>query len=80
MDSRFALTAVCSRSIGRAEEFARRHGIEHLFTSVEEMAASNAVDAVYIATPNSLHASQSIICMNHGKHLLCEKPFASNAR
>lgn len=79
LDSRFALSAVCSRSIDTARDFAQRHGIDHLFTSVEEMAASDKVDAVYIATPNSLHAAQSIICMNHGKHVLCEKPLASNA-
>ena len=44
------------------------------------MAASNHVDAIYIATPNCCHASQAILCMSHGKHVLCEKPFASNAR
>jgi predicted dehydrogenase len=37
------------------------------------------IDAVYIATPNYLHAGQSILCMNSGKHVLCEKPLASNA-
>lgn len=78
-DSRFELTAVCSRTQERAEEFAARHGISHTFTSLEEMASSEVIDAVYIATPNCMHASQSILCMNHGKHVLCEKPFASNA-
>ena len=43
------------------------------------MAASDKVDAVYIATPNCCHAAQAILCMNHGKHVLCEKPFASNS-
>ena len=78
-DERFELTAVCSRTQERADEFAAKHGIPHTFTSLEEMASSNAVDAIYIATPNYLHAEQSILCMNHGKHVLCEKPFASNA-
>lgn len=78
-DERFELTAVCSRTQERADEFAAKHGIPHIFTSLEEMAASNVVDAIYIATPNYLHAEQSILCMNHGKHVLCEKPFASNA-
>ncbi|MDE6240029.1 MAG: Gfo/Idh/MocA family oxidoreductase, partial [Muribaculaceae bacterium] len=79
-DERFELAAVCSRSRDRGEEFAARHAIPHVFTSVEEMAASDVIDAVYIASPNFMHASQSIICMSHGKHVLCEKPMASNAR
>ena len=78
-DSRFELVAVCSRTEERAEEFARKHDIPHRFTSLEEMAASPFIDAVYIATPNFLHASQSILCMSCGKHVLCEKPLASTA-
>lgn len=78
-DERFELAAVCSRTQERANEFAAKHGIPYTFTSPEEMAASPSVDAVYIATPNYLHASQSILCMKHGKHVLCEKPMASNA-
>ena len=79
-DERFELTAVCSRTQERAKEFAAKHGIPHIFTSLEEMASSPLIDAVYIATPNYVHAEQSILCMNHGKHVLCEKPFASNAK
>ena len=78
-DSRFELTAVCSRTQERAEEFAKKHGIPLTFTSLEAMASSDEIDAVYIATPNCCHASQAIICMDRGKHVLCEKPFASNA-
>lgn len=80
LDSRFVLSAVCSRTLDRACEFASKHSIPNVFDSLEEMAASSCIDAVYIATPNSLHASQSLLCMNHGKHVLCEKPLASNAR
>ena len=79
-DERFELVAVCSRTQERADEFASKHDIPHTFTSLEEMAKSPLIDAVYIATPNYVHAEQSILCMNHGKHVLCEKPFASNAR
>ncbi|MBR5842770.1 MAG: Gfo/Idh/MocA family oxidoreductase [Bacteroidaceae bacterium] len=79
-DERFELTAVCSRTHERATEFAAKHGIPYTFTSLEEMAASDYVDAIYIATPNCCHAEQAILCMSHGKHVLCEKPFASNAR
>ncbi len=79
-DSRFELVAVCSRKQETADAFAARHSIPHTFTSLEEMAASPLIDAVYIASPNFLHAEQSILCMKQGKHVLCEKPFASNAR
>ena len=78
-DERFELVAVCSRTQERANEFAAKYDIPYTFTSLEEMAASPLIDAVYIATPNYLQASQSILCMKHGKHVLCEKPMASNA-
>ncbi len=79
-DERFELTAVYSRTRERGEEFATKHNIPHIFTSLEEMAASDKVDAIYIASPNYMHAQQSILCMSYGKHVLCEKPIASNAR
>lgn len=78
-DDRFELAAVCSRTKERAEEFAAKHNILHIFTSLEEMASSDKVDAIYIASPNYAHSEQSILCMNHGKHVLCEKPMAANA-
>ncbi|MDR2121294.1 MAG: Gfo/Idh/MocA family oxidoreductase [Tannerella sp.] len=77
-DARFEAVAVCSRTKERGKAFAAAHGIPHTFTSVEEMAACPLVDAVYIASPNVAHAWQSITCMRRGKHVLCEKAFASN--
>lgn len=79
-DSRFQLVAVCSRSRETAEVFAHKHQIPHIFTSLEDMASCPFIDAVYIASPNFLHAGQSMLCMSHGKHVLCEKPLASNAQ
>jgi predicted dehydrogenase len=79
-DPRFEITAVYSRSEETARAFAAKHRISHTFVSLEQMAASPFVDAVYIASPNALHAAQSILCMQQGKHVLCEKAFASNAR
>jgi scyllo-inositol 2-dehydrogenase (NADP+) len=76
--SDFKLTAVYSRTEEKAQAFAEKHGAEATFTSLQEMANSALIDAVYIASPNSLHAEQSIIFMNAGKHVLCEKPMASN--
>ena len=78
-DARCEIAAVCSRTRERGEEFARKHGIPHVFTSLEAMTTGDTVDAVYIATPNCMHARQSIYCMSRGKHVLCEKPMASNA-
>lgn len=78
-DERFELSAVCSRTRERGEEFAAKHNIPYIFTSLEQMVASDKVDAVYIASPNYAHATQSILCMNYGKSVLCEKPLAASA-
>jgi predicted dehydrogenase len=78
-DERFELVAVCSRSEDTAKQFAAGHRIPLTFTSLQEMAESPSIDAVYIASPNAFHAEQSILCMQYGKHVLCEKAFASNA-
>ncbi|WP_088831389.1 Gfo/Idh/MocA family protein [Paenibacillus tyrfis] len=74
----FALTAVYSRTEEKVEAFAAKFDIPHKFTDLETMARSDAFDAVYIASPNAFHAKQAVLLMNHGKHVLCEKPLASN--
>ena len=79
-DERFELAAVCSRTQERGAEFAAKHNIPHIYTSLEDMVQSDVIDAVYIASPNYKHAEQSILAMRHGKHVLCEKPLASNTR
>ena len=79
-DSRFNLVAVYSRTQETADAFADKHQIPHTFISLQAMAASPLIDAVYVASPNFLHAEQSILMLNHGKHVLCEKPFASNVK
>lgn len=76
----FNLKAVYSRSKAKAEEYAKKHGAELSFDSLDEMASRDGIDAVYIASPNSLHASQSIQMMRSGKHVLCEKTIASNLK
>ncbi|MED4531644.1 Gfo/Idh/MocA family oxidoreductase [Metabacillus fastidiosus] len=76
----FEPTAVYSRTDEKVKEFARKYGIENTFTNLEEMAASPLIDAVYIATPNSYHAEQAILFLQNGKHVLCEKPLAANAK
>lgn len=74
----FALSAVYSRTEETAKKFATKYGIRTIFSDLTAMVKSKEIDAVYIASPNSFHSSQAIICMNHGKHVLCEKPIASN--
>ncbi len=76
----FELAAVYSRTEERAKEFAAKFGVTTIFTDVETMASSDVIDAVYIASPNSFHASQSILFLKNGKHVLCEKPIASNQK
>jgi scyllo-inositol 2-dehydrogenase (NADP+) len=76
----FALAAVYSRTEEKAREFAQKTGAARTFTDLGELAKSEEIDAVYIASPNSLHAEQAIFLMNHGKHVLCEKPLASNQK
>lgn len=66
--------AICSRNEQTGREFAEKYHMQHVFTSVEEMAASREIDAVYIASPNYCHFQQAMTCLHAGKHVLCEKP------
>ena len=79
-DTRFEVTAIYSRSQDTADAFAEKHNIPHTFVSLEKMASSPLIDAVYIASPTALHSEQAVLFMEHGKHVLCEKPSASNVR
>ncbi|MFI3263413.1 MAG: Gfo/Idh/MocA family oxidoreductase [Rikenellaceae bacterium] len=79
LDERFEFVALYSRKQETGEAFASKYGVQHVFTSLEEMTSSDLIDAVYIASPNSCHAEQAICAMNNKKHVLCEKPFASSA-
>ncbi|MDO4941511.1 MAG: Gfo/Idh/MocA family oxidoreductase [Lachnospiraceae bacterium] len=74
----FHVQAVYSRTIERAKEYASKYGIEDYYDSLDDVAAAENIDAVYVASPNALHAPQSIQMLNAGKHVLCEKTIASN--
>ena len=74
------LVGCCSRDASRAREFADAHGAELSFGGVAELCASDAVDAVYIASPNSAHAAQALAAIFCGKHVLVEKSFSANER
>ncbi len=73
----YALTGVFSRDAERGNAFARQHGFTAAFVDMEAMA--NAIDAVYIASPNVCHADQSRFFLKKGVHVLCEKPIAVTA-
>ena len=72
--------AVASRSTERAEEFGRQFSVPHRHGSYDAMAADDDVDIVYIGTPHSRHAPDTLRYLEAGKHVLCEKPFALNER
>ncbi len=72
------IAAVGSRSLAKATEFAQQSG-GIPYGSYEELVAAD-IDAVYVATPHPMHAPNTILALNHGKPVLCEKPFAVNSR
>ncbi len=74
------VTAVGSRSLERAREFGDEFGASRAYGSYEELAADGSLDAVYIATPHSEHARHAILCLEHGRPVLVEKPFTLNQR
>ncbi|MCB0580131.1 MAG: Gfo/Idh/MocA family oxidoreductase [Phaeodactylibacter sp.] len=74
------LQAVASRSEERAREFALQYGAPHAFGSYEEITACPGLDVVYIATPHPGHRDNTVMCLNAGIPVLCEKPFAMNSR
>lgn len=73
------LTAVYSRTHERGEAFAAKHGAARVFTDLEEMACSSELDAVYVASPNAFHYEQCKLLLEHGKHVICEKPLCAQA-
>lgn len=74
------LLAVGSRTQQGADRFGDEFGIPRRYASYEALAADREVEAIYISTPHTFHAANSLLCLEHGKHVLCEKPFALNAQ
>ncbi|CAN1529694.1 Gfo/Idh/MocA family protein [Limnohabitans sp. B9-3] len=73
-----AIHAVASRDLAKAQAFAQQFQIARAHGSYDALLADNALDAVYVPLPNSLHAEWAIRAMQAGKHVLCEKPLALN--
>ena len=74
----FELTAVYSRTLERARQFGFQKGQLQYFDDLEAFANSDCIDAVYVASPNCCHYEQVMTLLKAGKHVLCEKPMASN--
>ena len=73
------ISAVASRSMDNAKAFAETYGIKKAYNQYTDVFADPEIDIVYIATPHDSHARYSILAMEAGKHVLCEKPLAVNA-
>ena len=71
--------AVASRTMEKAEAFARKFEVEKCFGSYEEMLADENVDLVYVASPHSEHYENMKLCIKYRKPILCEKAFTANA-
>ena len=74
------LFAVASRDIDRSKSFAEEFSASKYFASYEELVNCPDVDVIYVASPHSHHHEHTLLCLNHGKAVLCEKAFAINSR
>ena len=74
------LQAVGSRELTKAKDFATIYKARHYYSSYEELVADPTVDIVYIATPHALHFNHTMLCLQAGKAVICEKPFAMNLK
>ena len=72
------LYAVASRSLPKAEEFAKEFNVPKFYGSYDDLANDTEVDIIYIATPHVFHGEHTLLCLKHKKAVLCEKPFAMN--
>jgi predicted dehydrogenase len=71
--------AVASRDAARAAAFAETWGFERSYGSYAELAADPEVEVVYVATPHPFHKEHTLLCLEAGKHVVCEKPMGMNA-
>lgn len=73
------LLAVGSRAQETADAFGEEFSVPHRHASYEALAADPDIDIIYISTPHSFHYENTLLCLDAGKHVICEKPFAINA-
>jgi dihydrodiol dehydrogenase / D-xylose 1-dehydrogenase (NADP) len=74
------ITAVLSRTPENAEKFAQKYKIPHTFSDRNEFSAFPDVDVVYVASPHNAHYADTMLCLENGKNVLCEKSLAVNAK
>jgi predicted dehydrogenase len=72
--------AVGSRNIDNAKKFAGEFNAKKAYGSYEELVKDPDVDVIYVATPHILHYEHTLLCLENGKNVLCEKPFAMNGK
>jgi predicted dehydrogenase len=72
------LLAVMRRTREKAADFARRHGVPTFYDDVAALLADDAIDSIYVATPNDTHLEPVLAAVDAGKHILVEKPMARN--
>jgi predicted dehydrogenase len=73
------LKAVASRDISRSKDFAAQYSAEKAYGSYEELVNDPEVEVVYIASPHTFHYEHTMLCLENGKHVLCEKPIGMNS-
>ncbi|WP_340154407.1 Gfo/Idh/MocA family oxidoreductase [uncultured Winogradskyella sp.] len=70
--------AIASRNLEKAKNFGKEFNADITYGSYDELVSDDNIDAIYIATPHSFHKAHTVLCLNHKKPVLCEKPFAMN--
>ena len=80
VNNQLKLHAVYSRKLEKAHEFAGKFNVSRCYNDLHTLASDPDIQAVYIASPNSLHFEQTLLMLQHGKHVICEKPLASDVR
>lgn len=74
------LAAVYSRNEEKGEALKNEYGAEKVYTDLEEMMNDPMVNFIYVASPNSLHYAQTKMALEHGKNVICEKPFCTDKK
>ena len=70
--------AVASRSLEKAQTFAKKMNLQKAYGSYEELVSNKEIDIIYVATTHNFHFKHTKLCFEHGKHVLCEKPVTVN--